>query len=132
MPSWRDSIPSKWLKASDLDDKPHLVTIKRFSVEDYGDKKGPAIQFAEFGKPFGLNVTNGKKIEAITGSADPANWIGKRVVIFPTETEYQGDTVACIRVRAPKPGAKLPAPPVVEEEPIDEGPGIDDSEDVPF
>ena len=116
MPSWRDSIPSKWLKASDLDGKPHLVTVKRFSVEEIGDGKKPVVWFREMEKGLGLNITNGKKIESICGSSDPANWIGKRVVVFPTETEFKGETVDCVRVRAPKPGAKLPPPLEPEDE----------------
>jgi hypothetical protein len=117
MANWRDSIPSKWLKASDLDGKPHLVTIKRFTVEKLVDgTTKPAVWFSEQDKALILNVTNGKKIEAICGSADPTNWRGKRIVMFPTETEMAGETVDCIRVRAPKPGAKLP-PPTVEVEP---------------
>lgn len=135
MPSWRDSIPSKWLKAKDLDGKPHLVTIKRFSVEKIGDTDGPVVRFAEFDKSFGLNITNGQTIENITGSPDPKNWIGKRVVIYPTETDYAGSRVACIRVRAPKPGAKLPpAPePSPDLDPPDEGGDFHASdEDVPF
>jgi len=130
--NWRDSIPSKWLKAKDLEGQPKLVTIKRFSVEKItDDKQGPVIWFQEFGKGLGLNITNGKKVEGICGTGDPSGWIGKRIVIYPTETEFQGDTVDCIRVRAPKAGAKLPEP--IEVEPIDEGhaAGYDD-DSVPF
>ena len=109
MASWRDSIPSKWLKASDLDGKPHLMTIKKFSVEGLGDgTKKPVVYFREEAKGLVLNITNGKKIESICGSADPDDWNGKRVVLYPTETELRGETVDCIRVRAPKAGAKLP------------------------
>ena len=131
MGSWRDSIPSKWLKAGDLDGKPHLVTIKRFSVEKIAeDKQGPVVWFKEQEKGLGLNITNGKKIEDICGSADPDKWVGKRIVIFPTETEFRGETVDCIRVRAPKPGTK-PAPPP-EPEPEPEGEFVPEDDDVPF
>jgi hypothetical protein len=136
MANWRDSIPSKWLKASDLDGKPRLVTIKRFSVERLQDgSTKPAVWFREEAKALILNVTNGKSVEKIMGSADPANWIDKRIVIFPTETEMGGEQVDCIRVRATKPGAKLPPPPPVESE-AEEAHAEDDfhatEEDVPF
>lgn len=109
--NWRDSIPSKWLKASDLDGKPRLVTVKRFSVEQIVEgKTGPVVWFNEEEKGLGLNITNGKKIEHICGSADPDNWKDKAIVLYPTETEFKGETVDCIRVRAPKKGAKLPEP----------------------
>ena len=129
MGNWRDSIPSKWLKASDLDGKPHLVTIKRFGVEKIAeDKKGPVVWFKEEEKGLGLNVTNGKTIEKICGSGDPEKWLGKRIVIFPTETEFKGETVDCIRVRAPKPGA----PPPIEVEPEPGGDYTAGDDDVPF
>lgn len=132
MGNWRDSMPSKWLKAADLDGKPHLVTIKRFSVETMVDgTKKPAVWFREEAKGLVLNVTNGKRIETICGSADPDNWTNKRVVIFPTETEMSGETVDCIRVRAMKPGAKPPEP-APEPEAIDEGHFQADDSDVPF
>lgn len=123
MGNWRDSIPSKWLKASDLDGKPRLVTIKKFSVEKVGDDQRPVVWFSEEEKGLGLNITNGKTIESILGSADPAKWVGRKIVIYPTETDFKGERVDCIRVRAPKPGAVVP----VEPEPE---PPEDDS--VPF
>lgn len=131
MGNWRDSIPSKWLKASDLDGKPQLVTIKRFTVEALQDgTKKPAVWFREEAKGLVLNITNGKSIEKIAGTADPDGWMGKRVVIYPTETEMGGERVDCIRVRAPKVGAKLPEPITVEPEPEDNF--TDDGSDVPF
>jgi hypothetical protein len=116
-------MPSKWLKAADLDGKPRLVTIKKFTVEDLGDGKKPAVWFVEEDKALILNIVNGKKIEAICGSGDPENWKGKRVVLYPTETELRGETVDCIRVRAPKPSAA--APTLHEPEPPSE-------DEVPF
>ena len=135
MPSWRDSIPSKWLKASDLDGKPRLVTIKRFSVEEIGEAPKPVVWFKEEEKGLGLNITNGKKIETICGSADPEKWKGKVIVVFPTETEFKGETVDCIRVRAPKPGyvAPVAAEPVTgpdDDSDYFDDAGIDDS--IPF
>ena len=139
MGNWRDSIPSKWLKASDLDGKPRLVTIKKFTEEKLQGETfpKPAVWFKEEEKALILNITNGKKIEQICGTGDPDGWTGKRIVIYPTETELRGETVDCIRVRAPKPGAPAPATrkqaPEPEPEPIDEGHAdqYDDS-DVPF
>jgi len=133
MGNWRDSIPSKWLKAADLDGKPHLMTIKGFSVEAMNDgSKCPCVWFREpvagEHKGFILNVTNGKSIEAISGSKDTDNWKGKVIVIYPTETDLKGERVDCIRVRAPKPGSV--AAPAPEPEP-EQSYQADDS-DVPF
>ena len=49
---------------------------------------------------------------------------GKTLVIFRTQTDYQGKRVDCIRIRAPKPGTQAPEP---ESEPD----GYDD-DSVPF
>lgn len=133
MSSWRDSIPSKYLKAADLDGRPRLVTIKRFSVEKSDTEKFPVVWFVEEDKGLRLNVTNGKKIESIAGSSDPARWAGKRVVMYPTETELRGETVDCIRVREPKPGAKLPPAPEPEyEQSPAEATEYQADDDVPF
>lgn len=129
MGNWRDSIPSKWLKASDLEGKPRLVTIKKFTEEKLQGETfpKPAVWFKEEEKALILNITNGKKIEQICGTGDPDGWTGKRIVIYPTETELRGETVDCIRVRAPKPGTKPPVPEPEETE--DHG---SDSDDTPF
>ena len=140
--NWRESIPSRWLKAIHLEGKPRLLTITRFTVEKITeDKTGPVVWFAEDKRGLGLNVTNGQSIEKICGSPDPDRWIGQRIVVYPTETDLRGERVDCIRIRAPKAGAKLPPPPpppVPEEEGVDEDPENDsiaaqyDSDDVPF
>lgn len=133
MGNWRDSIPSKWLKAADLDGKPHLMTVKGFTVEQMNDgSKAPCVWFREpvagERKGFILNVTNGKSIESIAGSKDTDNWVGKRIVLYPTETDLKGERVDCIRVRAPKPGTPAATAPSPEPEP--EFQPSDD--DVPF
>ena len=120
MGNWRDSIPSNWLKASDFE-KPALLTIKKFGVEKVGDDQRPVIWFKELEKGLSLNITNGNTIEEICGSADPGRWMGQRVVLYKTQTDYKGERVDCIRVRAPKPGAAAPPPePEPEFDPSDE------------
>lgn len=119
MSNWRDALPSQWLKAADFE-KPGLLTIKRFSIETLGDDKRPVVWFDEVDKGLALNIVNGSTIEEITGSADPARWIGHKIVAFKTQTDYQGKRVDCIRIRAPKPGSvKTPEPPP-EREPGDD------------
>ncbi len=110
MGNWRDSLPSNWLKAADFE-KPRLLTIKAFRVEKVGDEQKPVVFFAEDERGLVLNITNGNSIEDIAGSADPATWTGKRIVLYKTETEMKGKRTDCIRVRAPKPGAVPPPPP---------------------
>lgn len=110
MGNWRDAIPSQWLKAADLGGEPRLLTIKRFSVEKMGDEERPVVWFNEEQKGLGLNITNGNSIEAITGTPDPDKWPGTHLVLYPTETDFKGTRTPCIRIRAPKKGAKLPEP----------------------
>jgi hypothetical protein len=111
MGNWRDSLPSNWFSHKDLDKGPMLVTVKRFSVETIGDDKKPCVWFNEHDKGLGLNITNGNTIEQIAGTPDPDKWTGLPLVLYRTETDYKGARVECVRIRAPKPGAKLPEPP---------------------
>ena len=125
MGNWRDAFPSKWFSAKDLTEGPMLLTIKNVSMEDLagdgGDRK-PVVWFLEHDKGLGLNITNGNTIEEIATTPDPDKWPGVVIVAFPTTTDYQGKRVPCVRIRPPKPGAKLP-------EPVDE---FTADEDVPF
>lgn len=123
MSNWRDALPSQWLKAADFE-KPGLLTIRKFSVEQMGDDKRPVVWFDEVEKGLGLNITNGNTIEEITGSADPARWVGHKVVLYKTQTDFKGTRTDCIRIRAPKPGS------VAKPEPPPEFQADDD--DVPF
>ena len=123
MGNWRDSLPSQWLKAADFE-KPALMTVRKFSVEKIGDDQRPVVWFDETEKGLGLNIVNGSTIEEICGTADPARWVGNKLVLFKTQTDYQGKRVDCIRIRAPKPGAVavVPEPPQFQAS----------DEDVPF
>ena len=122
MASWKDSIPSNYLKASDFHD-PRLLTIKRFTTETIGDDIRPCVWFMEEDKGLILNITNGNVIEEICGGADPADWVSRRIVLYATETDYKGKRVPCIRVRAPKQNAPAPTPPP---------PPAHDDSDLPF
>ena len=121
MGSYKDKFPSKWLRAADLD-KPRLVTIKKIAEEEVGDDIKPVAYFHGEERGLGLNITNCRSIEEIAGTDDVDLWEGKTLVIFKTQTDYQGKRVDCIRIRAAKPGT---APPEPEPE------SFDDSE-VPF
>lgn len=126
MGNWRDALPSTWLKAVDFE-KPALLTIKRFSVEQMGDDKRPVVWFDEVEKGLGLNIVNGSTIEDITGSADPGRWVGQKIVLYKTQTDFKGTRTDCIRIRAPKPGTvqAKQAPPEPEQFQADD-------DDVPF
>ena len=123
------AFPSNYLKASDLGDAQPVVTIERVEVEPIGRNKEikPVLYFAGKEKGLVLNKTNAKKIAELTGSKDTDDWSGCQIRIYATETEFGGETVECIRVKAA--GKSKPKPqPEPEPDPVDEL--MDDS--IPF
>lgn len=120
------AFPSNYLKASDLGDKSPVVTIDRIEVEPIGRDREmkPVIYFQGKDKGLVLNKTNAKKIAELTGSKDTDDWSGCQIRIYATETEFAGETVECIRIKA----AAVAAKPKPKPEPLEE---MDDSE-VPF
>jgi hypothetical protein len=99
-----------------------LVTVKGVVRRNIGlDDENPEYKWClilhEVDKPFVLNVTNIDLCEEILGSDDTDQWLGKRLVLFvDPNVMYAGKRVGGIRVRAPRPGAVLPPPPVVDTE----------------
>lgn len=128
-----DAFPSKFLAASDLKGRELIVTIEKVITEAVGkDQEMKAVVYFQ-GKQKGvvLNKTNAKRIVEIVGSAQTDDWPGAQIKIYPTETEFGGETVECIRVKAPgRVAAKTTPPPPPEPPSIHEKP-LDDS-DIPF
>ena len=108
------AFPSKYLKASDLNDQTVVVKIADVKVEQVGQNQDtkPVAYFEGKKKGLVLNKTNSRKIASIAGSPETEDWVGTEIAIFPTETEFGGESVECIRVKAPK-GSK----PRVERDP---------------
>jgi hypothetical protein len=114
-----DAFPSKYLKATDLEDGPAVVTIKLAELErikGYDGKEVPKVvcYFAKKYKPLILNRTNFDAITDIADSGETDDWTGTKVELFATPVTFNGKTADSIRVR--KPGAeakpKKPVPPV--------------------
>jgi hypothetical protein len=109
------AFPSKYVKAAEIPEEGLVAAIDRVDMEDV-DGKGsmkPVLYFRGGKKGLVLNVTNSKKIVQLVGSDNTDNWSGQKITLYQSETEYAGDTVACIRVRAAKgvtPTAPAPAP----------------------
>ncbi len=101
MPNINDAFPSNYLKASDLAGREALVTIDRVAFEPVGQQREMKAVLYFTGKQKGivLNKTNAKKIIEISGSAITEEWAGTQIKIYPTETEFGGETVDCIRVK---------------------------------
>ncbi len=83
-------------------------------MEDLGqgsDKESkPVLYFEEAQKGLVLNKTNATTIVKSYGD-DTGNWTGKEVQVFPTKTEFKGETVDAIRVRVVQEAQPAAAPP---------------------
>ena len=132
MPNINEAFPSNYLKASDLKGRSIVVTIDRVEFEPVGQKREmkPVLYFAGKDKGIVLNKTNANKIMQLTETPVTEEWRGVAIMLYPSETSFQGDMVDCIRVKAAPPSAKRhTAAPVVEPE--HEAPELTD-EDIPF
>ncbi len=96
------AFPSNYIKASDLNGKPWDMKIRAVAMEDLGqgnDKESkPVLYFDSAQKGLVLNKTNANTIVNSYGD-DTGNWTGKDIQVFPTTTEFKGETVDAIRVR---------------------------------
>lgn len=107
-------FPSKFVAASDLMGQDVTVTVAGIKQEGVGAEEEirPVLYFAGMTKGMVLNRTNAKRIAAIYG-VDTDAWMGKPVTLYPSETEYAGETVPCIRVRQTVAAGPAAAPPAV-------------------
>ncbi len=53
-------------------------------------------------RPWILNKRNSETIAGLAGSPDTENWVGLQIEVFATTTQFKGETVPCVRVRAPR------------------------------
>ena len=97
-----DMIPSKWLKAADIDgDVP--VTIDRLANEEVGkeDELRWVLYFREKEKGLVMNVTNLRALEAAYGD-ESDDWIGESITLFTMPVPFDGRIVQGVRLRANK------------------------------
>lgn len=96
-------FPSKWLAAADLNDSDLTVTINSVTEELVGQGEQAEYKwvcyFQECEKGMVLNKTNAQAIAAIYGD-DTDDWLGRPVVLFPTEVDFGGKKVEAIRVKS--------------------------------
>lgn len=97
-----DFFSSKYLKAADLRGREAAVQIAGIQPIKMPDGKNKVILlFKDKQKGLVLNKTNANKIAAIYGQ-NLEEWTGKPVILYPDETNFQGEMVACVRVRVPQ------------------------------
>jgi len=134
-----DAFPSNYLKASDLKGREVVVTIDRVEYEAVGRQKEMKAVIYFKGKEKGvvLNKTNANKIIELTGSAVTEEWDGFAVRLFPTTTEFGGETVECIRVKAAGRSGNGSQPPtrpkaVPPPPPVEDFSSTPDDDEIPF
>lgn len=125
------AYPSKNLKASDFP-SPALLTIQGCEIQEIGrDKeKKPVLLFAEKEQGMVLNKTNMSVLKKLYGT-ETDNWGGKKIVAYATETEFGGQMVECIRLRAPKAQATAAKGGMPKPTPAEEDLSVDE-ETIPF
>jgi hypothetical protein len=112
MVSISGAFPSKYIAATDLQGRDVPVTISHVSMEVVGSQGNqetlPVVYFMGKEKGLVLNKTNANTIAQLHGD-DTDFWANRPVTLFPTQTDFQGRQVPCIRVRLAT-SAPAPAP----------------------
>jgi hypothetical protein len=109
MTDYRTMFDKEHLGAWDLQGRDVVVEIadvKAGTLVGEGGKKAkkPILKFKGKEKTMACNVTNAKAIATMYGT-DTEKWIGKRITIYPTMTQFGGKDMECIRVRPQQPEA---------------------------
>ena len=93
--------PGRFIKSGDLRGRDVNLTISGVEVDDLEGTKGKqakgVVHFKETKKALVLNRTNGECIKAMFGRKI-ADWIGKRVTLYPAKIESEVADLA-IRIR---------------------------------
>ncbi len=110
MADYMTMFDSEYLGAWDLMGRDVVVTISRvqgMEITGEGGKKNkkPVVWFEGKQKGAIINKTNAKAISGMYGR-DTSAWVGKRITLYPTQTQVGSETKECIRVRpVPPPDA---------------------------
>lgn len=118
----QDRFSGQYLAAHDLPLNGVNANILDVHLEGIGqnnDQK-PVVYFEGQKKGLVLNKTNYNNIAGLYGH-ETDDWRGKGVTVYPSETDFQGKTVPCIRIRAQGIGQTYQAP--QSENPAPQGSG---------
>ena len=105
--------PRKYIVAEDIT-QDVVLTIVSLQIEDLkgnGKEMGGVLYFREAKKGMVLKPTNGLRIIAMYGK-ETDSWTGKTITLYPSETDYNGKSVPCFRVREKLPEQQQPTAPV--------------------
>ncbi len=104
-----EMFPSRYLKAADCDESDLVLTVREIKSEQVGQGKDAedkyVLYFEETEKGLVLNKTNSNTIAKLHGD-DTDDWEGKKIALYATEVEFQGQVSLGIRVRLQAPRAK--------------------------
>jgi hypothetical protein len=103
MPDYMTMFDSKYIGAWDLVGRDVVVTISKVqgtTIVGEGGKtdKKPMVWFEGKEKSMVFNKTNCAIVSGMYGR-DTKDWVGKRITIYPTQTQVGKETKDCIRVR---------------------------------
>lgn len=129
----RKLFDKAYLYAFDLEGRDVTVTIAKVTggtLVGTGGKsnKKPILFFEKTQKGLALNITNAKTIAAMYGGFDDATWVGKRITLYPTKTQFGGQEMDCIRIRPTIPKGTVKDAPPQPPPPAEREPGTDDDE----
>ena len=124
MPKIHEMLESKFLKKEDVGAGVlytiNAVVQKNVAKEGADPEYKWAMCFEQNDKPLVLNSTNIQLCQAVFGSDDTDDWLGKQIVLYTDpNVSFQGKVIGGIRVRKPKarPAAAAPVAPVAPPPP---------------
>ena len=86
------------LKVEDLQGREYPLTISATRLREFDDGNKVELAFSETEKTFVCNITNANTIADLHGD-DTDHWVGRQITVFPTDTDFNGRRVPCIRIR---------------------------------
>lgn len=99
--SYSDLYPGRFLKADQLMGAHVTLTIRAAYLDRLGRGDGAedrgVLAFKETGRELVLNKINGECLRAMFGNV-VAEWVGKRVTLYPSKDRFGSEQVDCIRV----------------------------------
>lgn len=125
-----DAYPSSYLKAADFQGRDVTVVISKVVMEDIGDDHKPVLYFQGKDKGLVLNKTNANNIAQQHGD-EMDSWIGRQITMFASQTDFQGKTVPCIRIKLKAAGRAVVSSPGTPR-PDDPKSQTDVDDEIPF
>lgn len=126
------AFPSQYIKAADLHGKRVRVVMSHVNIEEVGGEHKPVLYFQGKDRGMVLNKTNANNIANMFGF-DTDHWTGNSLELFEAMVDFQGRTVAAIRVQPIRQQQTAPAsqPPTNSQRAMQQDTGRPDDE-VPF